>query len=108
MYARGHVYSERDYLCVYAVTGTGRLTLCGPSWGSTGLCIGGVWERGPGGPGEAWGVGGSGPVLLGFILAKGEFCCLFILVLSSTYDTKGCQAGQVLPPWSQNVDPHLL
>ena len=61
-----------------------RLTLCGPSWGSTGLCIGGVWERGPGGPGEAWGTGGSGPALPGLLLAKGEFCCLFILVLSST------------------------
>lgn len=45
---------------------------------------------------------GSGPVLLGLLLAKGEFCCLFILVLSSTCDVKGCQAGQLLPPCSQN------
>lgn len=73
-----------------------RLTLCGPSWGSTGLCIGGVWERGPGGPGEAWGMGGSGPVLPGLLLAKGEFCCLFILVLSSTCDATGRQAGRLL------------
>lgn len=73
-----------------------RLTLCGPSWGSTGLCIGGVWERGPGGPGEAWGTGGSGPVLPGLLLAKGEFCCLFILVLSSTCDVTGRQAGRLL------------
>lgn len=29
-------------------------------------------------------MGGSGPALLGFALAKGEFCCLFIRALSST------------------------
>lgn len=71
--------------------------MCGPSWGSTGLCIGGVWDRGPGGLGEAWGAGGSGPVLLGLVLAKGEFC-LFILVLSSTcgVEQRG-QAGRFLP-----------
>lgn len=46
-------------------------------------------------------MGGSGPVLLGLVLAKGEFCCLFILVLSSTCDAKGCQAGQLLIPCSQ-------
>lgn len=30
-------------------------------------------------------MGGSGPAVLGFVLAKGEFCCLFIRALSSTY-----------------------
>ena len=36
-------------------------------------------------------MGGSGPVPPGLVLAKGEFCCLFILVLSSTCDTKGAK-----------------
>lgn len=37
---------------------------------------------------------GSGPVLLGLLLAKGEFCCLFILVLSSTSRAQaGLSAG---------------
>lgn len=52
-------------------------------------------------------MGGSGPVLLGLVLAKGEFCCLFILVLSSTCDAKRCQAGQLSLPCSQNLGPHL-
>lgn len=81
-----------------SVVGTGRLTLCGPSCGSTGLCIGGVWERGPGGPGEAWGARGSGPVLLGLVLAKGEFCCLFILVRSSTCGSRGRPVGLLCFP----------
>lgn len=53
-------------------------------------------------------MGVSGPVLLGFVLAKGEFCCLFILALSSTCDVRGSLAGQCLLPKSQHSDPHLL
>lgn len=77
---------DRGTGAAYGFSGTRCATrlLCGPSWGSTGLCIGGVWERGPGGLGEAWEMGGSGPALLGFAFAKGEFCCLFIRALSST------------------------
>lgn len=62
-------------------------------------------------------MGGSGPALLGFAFAKGEFCCLFIRALSSTCDSSGTSggrplsrvsAGQLVPHFLHTLQPHIL
>lgn len=63
-------------------------TLCCPSWGSTGRCIGGVWEAGDAlsDTDSEWACGAkSCPMLPSLVLAtgEGEFC-LFMRVRSST------------------------